>query len=183
MVTELTTTQSPVDDGSYAAVRRLFERVYSKGELNLVGELVTTDAIGHSAESTAVYAGPAGVRSHVIGLRTAFGGFSIEIDRFRGEGDGYEVAWTAVGTHERPYLGVSPTCTIDEAGEEPHGTPIAVEGVATVTIQDGKIHEWSMDMDLSELSHQLGVSLDRPTAESEMNESAALDPVNLERKV
>lgn len=160
MSDEIKPNRTQVPDGDRAVVRHLFERVYSKGELGIVDELVSTDFTGYSAESADAYLGADGMKTHVSRLRTAFNGFTVEIDALQVEGDTFEVQWTARGTHERRFLGVQPTCTIGQAGEEPHGNRIAVEGVATGTIENGTIHESTMVWDVETLRHQLGAPVD-----------------------
>lgn len=147
-----------VADEDRAVVHRLFERVYSKGELNLIDELVASDFTGYSTESSDLYLGPVGVKTHVRRLRTAFHGFTIEIDDLYVEGDTFEGSWTARGTHEQRYVGVEPTCTIGQAGEEPHGNRVTVTGVASGTIRNDKIHELRMRWDVETLRRQLGSS-------------------------
>lgn len=145
-------------DRERVVIRRLFERVYSKGDLSLVEELVASDFVGTSNESSERYLGPAGVKTHVSRLRGAFFGFTIEIEDISLDGDTFEVTWTARGTHERRFLGVDPTCPIGRAGEEPHGSRIAVGGVTRGTITNEEIHESEMVWDVKTLRHQLGSS-------------------------
>lgn len=143
-----------------AVIRCLFERVYSKGELSLVEELVTADFVGDSIESADAYLGSKGVKKHVIRLRTAFHGFTVEIDDLFIEDNTLKVLWTARGTHERRLLGINPTCNIGQVGEEPHGNRFTVSGITTGTIKNGKIDEMEMIWDLEKLCRQLGSSVE-----------------------
>lgn len=165
-------------DEDRAVVRRLFEQVYSKGDLSIVDELVASDFVGYSTESSDTYHGPDGVKTHMSRLRAAFHGFTIEIDGLHVEGNTFEVSWTARGTHERRFLGVEPTCTVGQAGEEPHGNQIAVPGVTTGTIANGKIHESKMIWDVAALRHQLGSSVEIAETGADPGESAAQKLVN-----
>lgn len=155
MASESTSNRHTSSDADHAVVRRLFERVYSKGDLRLVDELVASDCTGYSAESADAYLGPQGMKTHVIRLRTAFRGFTIEIDALHVAGEAVEVQWTARGTHERPFLDVEPTCNVGPAGEEPRGNRIAVTGSASGTLTDEGIREWVMRWNLDSLRHQL----------------------------
>lgn len=137
-----------------AIIRRLFERVYSKGELHCVDELIAPDYVGKSTVSVNGIRGPIGLKAHVIALRTAFHGFTITIDQLAVVGDIITVRWTACGTQEREFLGVEPTCAIGWAGEEPHGTVITVTGSTTGTITGGKLRESEMVWDRAELRLQ-----------------------------
>ncbi|MFB6302347.1 MAG: ester cyclase [Haloferacaceae archaeon] len=158
MPSKLSPKHDRIRNEARAVVLRLFERGYSKGELSLVTELVASDFVGYSTESSEAYLGPEGIKTHITRLRTAFHGFTIEIDDLQVEGDAFEVFWTAHGTHERRFMGVKPTCNIGQVGEEPHGNRIAVSGVTTGIVRNGKIHESEMVWDTKDLRRQLGES-------------------------
>lgn len=152
-------TKRPRDmDDDKAIIRRFIERVYSKGELIHVNDLVASDCIGYSTATADPYLGPEGIKIHVKQLRRAFHGFTMEIDDLHREGDTFEVSWTARGTHERRFLGLDPTCNIGQPGEEPKGYQLAISGVTTGTIKSGKIHQSTMVWDGEELRRQLGLS-------------------------
>lgn len=138
-----------------AVVRYLFERVYSKGELHRIDDVVTSDFAGYGPESDYVSLGPDGIRAHVIRLRTAFDGFTVEIQDLFVADDGFEVSWIATGTHERRFQDVEPTGTTGHIGEEPHGNRIAISGATSGTFRDGKIHELRTAWDVSDLRRQL----------------------------
>lgn len=155
-----------------AVLGRLFEQVYSKGELLQVPELVAQDFVGHSTESADAYRGPDGVKAHASRLRRAFHGFTVDIDEIDVEGSTFEASWTARGTHERRFLGVEPTCVIGEAGEEPQGVRISVDGVARGTIRGDSIQEIEMVWDVAALEDQLGASVELPGSTADPFESA-----------
>lgn len=180
MPSKSTTKRSQAADENRAVVRRLFERVYSKGELNLVSDVVASDLIAESTESSQTYLGPEGIRVHVIRLRTAFRGFTIGIDDLHVQGDTFEVFWTARGTHEGRFQGIDPRCDLGRAGEEPHGNRIAVSGDTRGTIRNGKIHESRMVWDLEELRHQLGVSFEDAETATGAGGWAGQNPPSLE---
>lgn len=166
-------------DRNRAVIRSFFERVYSKGDLSLVDEVVASDFVGSSNESSERYLGPAGVKTHVSRLRRAFYGFTIEIDDLSLDGDTFEVTWTARGTHERRFLGVDPTCTIGRAGEEPHGSRIAVGGVTRGTVTNEEIQECEMVWDVKTLRHQLGSSGEVTETDTDSGKSSARKPLLL----
>jgi hypothetical protein len=159
MYSKSTTTSEDLDGEGRLAIRYLFDRVYSKGDLGLINEITTQDFVGYSTEAEDTYHGPEGLREHVIRLRTAFFGFTMEIENIERDGLVWEVAWTARGTHERPFLGVEPTCIIGQAGEEPHGKRIAVPGISDVTVGDQMIRHHDMRWDMNRLRGELN----RPT--------------------
>lgn len=180
MPNESTTKCDQVADENRAAVRSLFERVYSKGELNLIDDVVTSDFIAESTESSHAYLGPGGMRAHVIRLRAAFRGFTIGIDDLHVQGDTFEVSWTARGTHERRFRGVDPVCDLGRVGEEPRGNRLAVSGDTRGTVRNGKIHESRMVWDAEELRHQLGVSVEDAETDTGAGGWAGRNPSLLE---
>lgn len=155
---------SPVDDPSEAVVTYLFERVYSKGECHRIDDVIASDAIGYSPDARQPTVGPGGFRSHVVRLRTAFDGFTVEIENLRVRGDTFRVAWTATGTHERRFHGVEPTCNVGRVGEEPHGNRIRIAGETSGTVRNGRIETITTTWDATELRRQLGASIDAPDA-------------------
>ncbi|WP_224271038.1 ester cyclase [Haloprofundus salinisoli] len=180
MPSELTTKRSQVADENQAVIRCLFERVYSKGELNVIDRMVTSDFIENSTDSSRAYRGPEGIKSHVIRLRTSFNEFTIEIDDLHVQGDSFEVSWTARGTHERRFQGVDPVCNIGQVGEEPHGNHIVISGVTSGTSSNGKIHESRMVWDMTELRRQLGVSIEDAEMDTDDRVSTDQNPPLLE---
>lgn len=180
MPSESTTKRSQVADENRAAVRSLFERVYSKGELNLIDDVVASDFIAESTESSRASLGPGGIRAHAIRLRTAFHGFTIGIDDLRLQGDTFEASWTARGTHERRFRGIDPRCDLGRVGEEPHGNRIAVSGETSGTIRNGKIGEIRMVWDAEELRRQLGVSFEDAETDTDAGGWTGQNPPLLE---
>lgn len=150
---------STVAQGNEAVVRYLFERVYSKGELHRIDDVVTTDFAGEDTESAHRCLGPVGVRAHVVRLRTAFDGFTVEIRDLHVDDDGFEVSWIATGTHERRFQNVEPMATIGQIGVEPHGNRITITGDTSGTFRDGKIDETLTEWDAAELHRQLKPSI------------------------
>jgi hypothetical protein len=159
MYSKSTPKSEDLDEEGRLAIRYLFDQVYSKGDLGIINEITARDFVGCSTEAEDTYHGPEGLREHVIRLRTAFFGFTIEIEKIERDGLLWEVSWTARGTHERPFLGVEPTCIIGQAGAEPHGKRITVSGISDVTVRDRMIRHHDMRWDMNRLRRELG----RPT--------------------
>lgn len=149
------------------AVRRLFERVYSGGELPAVKDLVAPDYLGYCTGVSDTYLGPAGVKSHATRLRAAFFGLRFDIDDIRGTPDGIVVQWTATGRLERAIMGVHPACNIGRSGEEPGGPEVTVSGRTSLKMTGGKVRESYIDWNLDELRAQFGNETNpTPTADS-----------------
>lgn len=149
-----TTNRSQTDNRNEAVVRLLFERVYSKGELSRIGDIVTPDFSGESTDSPTTLLGPDGFRSHVLRLRTTFYALTMEIDELHVQGDTFVVSWTARGSQERRFQGVDPMITIGQVGEEPHGNHVALSGETRGVIRDGRIHESRMVWDVVDRTQQ-----------------------------
>lgn len=156
MTGESNTVPGGIAAENEAVVRELFERIYSKGELDRIADVVASDFVGDGPGSDHPYVGTEGIRSRVVELRTAFGGFTVDIEDLQIRGDAFEVSWTATGRQERRFDGVDPTCIVGRAGVEPHGSPIAVAGRTVGTIRDGRIQESRSGWDVSALRRQLG---------------------------
>lgn len=132
-------------------IRRAFEDVYNRGNLDLIDELVSSDFVAHS--STEDVYGPAGIKQFVTELRTAFPDLHMTIDDQVAEGDRVVTRWTATGTHTGPYRGIPPT-----------GKQGKITGIDIDRIVDGKgVECWSNEDDLGMLQ-QLGVVPDMATA-------------------
>lgn len=155
MSTRLHSVDRDVPVEPEAVIRPLFERIYSKGVLHLVDELVASDFTAYSSTSDDPYHGSEGMKAHVGRLRVAFHGFAIDIDALRVAGDAFEVNWTARGTHERPFMGLEPTCHIGPAGAEPRGTRFTVTGDASGVLTNEGIEELDMSWDMASLYRQL----------------------------
>lgn len=161
MSTQLQSVNRAVPLQPEDVIRSLFERVYSKGVLNLVDELLASDFTASSSTSDDPYHGPQGMKAHVSRLRVAFHGFTIDINTLHVVGDAFEVHWTARGRHERPFMGMEPTCHIGQAGEEPCGTRFTVTGDANGVLTNEGIKELDMRWDMVALYRQLDAEASR----------------------
>lgn len=155
MANKLALEHQQIMDEDEGVIRRLFERVYSKGELNIINEIAASDVIGYCSGTTESYLGPDSMKTHVKQIRATFQGFTINIDQLYVERDAFEVHWTARGSHEQLFINIDPTCNIGAVGEEPSGNRIAVSGVTTGIISNGKIREQKMDWNVEQLCQQL----------------------------
>jgi predicted ester cyclase len=115
-----------------ALVRRYFEEIWDKGNLDLIDELFTTNFVRH---------GPVGTeRGEVRGLerfkglvnsyRTGLSDLRIPIEDLIAEGDRVVTRWTAHGTHQGELLGNAPT-----------GNRATVTGILVDRVSGGKIEE------------------------------------------
>lgn len=159
-------TQGELTPTNERAILRLFEQVYSGGELLDVEDIVAPDYRGYCSGTRATYHGRSGVKSHVARLRAAFYGFEFHIHDIQGISDGIAVRWTVTGRLERPVMGLQPECIIGRKGEEPGGPDVTVTGRTSLKMTNGKVRESLMYWDLGELLAQGGSRTNQsPTAD------------------
>lgn len=135
-------------------VRRLFEQVYSEGDLAVARESVGSDFEGYCTGAGKTYHGVGGVKAHASRLRAAFAGLTVEVDEISPTPEGFEARVTASGRFERGFGGIEPSCVIGTAGEEPHGPTVTFTGVATGRITDGTLRDWTIEWDTDALRNQ-----------------------------
>ena len=129
-----------------ALVRRYFEEIWDKGNLDLIDELFTTDFVRH---------GPTGTEGEVRGLegfkalvgtyRSALPDLRVPIEDLIAEGDRVVTRWRAHGTHQGELMGNAPT-----------GNRASVSGILIDRISGGKIEEEWVDYDTLHLMQQIG---------------------------
>ena len=125
-------------------IRRAFEEVYNQGNLELVGELVSSDFVAHMPSGDVH--GPAGMKQFAAALREAFPDLEVTINDQIEEGDKVVTRWTARGTHTGTFQGIPPT-----------GRRGAMTGIDIDRVVDGRAIEcWTNTDDLG-LLQQLGV--------------------------
>jgi steroid delta-isomerase-like uncharacterized protein len=129
-----------------ALVRRYFEEIWDKGNLEVIDELFTTDFVRHGP--TAIEGevrGQEGFESFVSSYRTGLPDLRVSIEDLIAEGDRVVTRWTARGTHQGELMGTAPT-----------GNPATVTGILVDRISGGKIEEEWVDYDTLHLMQQIG---------------------------
>ena len=129
-----------------ALVRRYFEEIWDKGNLDVIDELFTTDFVRH---------GPTGTEGEVRGLeefkdlvrmyRSAIPDLQAPIEDLIAEGDRVVSRWRTRGTHQGELMGNAPT-----------GNQASVTGIIIDRISGGKIEEEWADYDTLHLMQQIG---------------------------
>jgi steroid delta-isomerase-like uncharacterized protein len=129
-----------------ALVRRYFEEVWDKGNLDLIDELFTTNFVRHGPSSTeGEVRGLEGFKALVTMYRTAFPDLRIPIEDLIAEGNRVVTRWTARGTHQGELMGNAPT-----------GNQASVTGIVIDRLSGGKIEEEWVDYDTLDLMRQIG---------------------------
>jgi steroid delta-isomerase-like uncharacterized protein len=102
-----------------ALVRRYFEEIWDKGNLDLIDELFTTDFVRHGPTATeGEVRGQEGFESLVSMYRSALPDLRVSIEDLIAEGDRVVTRWTARGTHQGELMGNAPT-----------GNPATIRGI------------------------------------------------------
>ena len=134
------------------SVEHTFARLFNSGELSLADELVSVEFLNHDAPPDAPR-GPAGLRSIVTMLRTAFPDIHYETEELIGEGDKVVARTRMSGTQTGPFFGIPPT-----------GRPVDVQQVHIIRFANGKAVEHRAVRDDLSMMRQLGLipSHDQP---------------------
>jgi steroid delta-isomerase-like uncharacterized protein len=134
------------------AQRTVIERyttdVWSKGDLDAVGEIFTADRVRHGPDLEGTSVGSAGHKDLVALYRTSLPDLSITVESQAGDGDSVITRWRATGTNLGPTLGVPPT-----------GRSFEVIGFWMHRFEAGRIAEEWATWDTHGFLQQIGVSL------------------------
>jgi steroid delta-isomerase-like uncharacterized protein len=127
-----------------ARVRRFYDEVWARGNLDAADELFADDYERH-LRAGEPSPGPEGQKQIAAAFRTAFPDLTWDVDFVIAEGDLVAGRWTAAGTHLGPWAGVEPT-----------GKSMRFSGINVFRFADGRVVEiWNHRDDLG-LMEQLG---------------------------
>jgi predicted ester cyclase len=125
-------------------VRRYFAEIDRRGEVSVIDEFVSPDFVDH---------GPSpGCTPDRTGLKQAFEMFRTgspgihRIDDIIAEGDKVVARVTGEGVHEGDLFGIPPT-----------NRPMKVTGITILRVEDGKIVERWVEVDMLGALQQIGV--------------------------
>jgi steroid delta-isomerase-like uncharacterized protein len=128
-----------------ALVRRFYEEVWDRGNVEFAQEVFAGDYLRHDLRPTAAAPGGQGQRQIAAAFRAAFPDLRWHVDLLLAEGDLVAGRWTASGTNTGPWAGMAAT-----------GRHATFSGVNIFRIRDGKVVEiWNHRDDLG-LAQQLG---------------------------
>jgi predicted ester cyclase len=104
-----------------ALVRRYFEEIWDKGNLDLIDALFTTDFVRHGPTGTeGEVRGPEGFKGLVSTYRSALPDLRVPIEDLVAEGDRVVARWTARGTHHGELMGNAANRQSGERKRHPH---------------------------------------------------------------
>jgi steroid delta-isomerase-like uncharacterized protein len=92
-----------------ALVRRFYEEVWDRGNVDFAAEVFADDYIRHDLRPTQALPGGAGMAKLAADFRSAFPDARWRVDLVFGEGDLVAARWTATGTFLGQWGAVSPT--------------------------------------------------------------------------
>jgi steroid delta-isomerase-like uncharacterized protein len=127
-------------------VRRLFDELWNKGNLQVADQLIAPNYMDHDPSSPDFGKGPESEKKRVTHYRTAFQDLRLSIEDLLAEGETVVARWTCRGVHKGELNGIAPT-----------GKQFAITGVTIVRFSNGKIVEGFVNWDALGLMRQLGV--------------------------
>ena len=135
-----------MSESNKAIVRRLFEEVWNKGNLQVADELFGPNYAHHDPSTPDVGRGPEGEKKRATLYRNAFQDLRLTIEELFADGETVAVRWNCRGTHKGELSGIAPT-----------GKQISITGISIARFAGGKMVEGWVNWDALGLMQQLGV--------------------------
>ena len=131
-----------------ALARREVEEIFSEGKLDVADEIYTSDFVDYDLVLPQTMNGPEEMKEYVRMYRSAFPDLRVILEEQVAEGNKVVNRWTARGTHQGEYMGISST-----------GKEVEFAGMHVSRIdEEGKIAEnWEV-YDLMGLMRQIGAA-------------------------
>lgn len=134
------------ENGNATRVRRIWEEVWNKGELDVVDEVLAEDYVGHIPAMPGPICGTEGFKQLITAYRTAYPDVHVTVDDVIEAGDRVVVRWTSHGTNTGALMGIPPT-----------GRTVEVAGISIFEMKENKVAtEWE-GFDTLGMMRQLGV--------------------------
>lgn len=125
--------------------RRVPEDIATEGNLDLVREVYTEDAVEHGPFGRDVRGNEA-IEETLASYRDAFPDFSATVEDVVAQGDTVAMRVTLRGTHEGEFMGMEPT-----------NRSFEIRNMVFTRIENGKIAERWVQPDTAAMLQQLGV--------------------------
>jgi steroid delta-isomerase-like uncharacterized protein len=135
-----------MSEGNKNAVRRLFEEVWNKGNLQVTDDLFTPNYAHHDSSTPDVGRGPESEKKRATLYRTAFPDLRLTVEDIIAEGETVVARWSCRGTHKGDLNGIAPT-----------GKHVNMTGISIARFTNGKMSEGFVNWDALSLMQQLGV--------------------------
>jgi steroid delta-isomerase-like uncharacterized protein len=130
-----------------AIVRRLYEEVWNKRNLEVVNELISPSHALQGPNFSGSSIGPEAYKRQVLRFLEGYPDLRWTIEDIIAEKDKVVACWTMSGTHNGNYMGVSAT-----------GKKVSVDGMTIHHIVGGKIMDSHSIWDSLGMMQQLGVA-------------------------
>jgi len=129
-----------------AAMRRIYEEVFSRGDLAVVDELIADDFIEHEELPPGIPPGKEAPRAQVTMMRVAFPDFHARVEELLEDGDKVIARARFSGTHQGEFMGIPAT-----------GKRFDIAVIDIIEFREGKgVAHWGI-MDTAGMMEQLGV--------------------------
>jgi len=128
-----------------AAVRRFYEEVWGKGNLDVADELSVENFVDHNPVDPNLPPGIEGFKQIVPMFRTAFPDLQFTVEDLIADGDKVVSRLTIRATHKGEFMGILPT-----------GKQATITAIDIVRIVDGKMVERWGEVDMFRLMQELG---------------------------
>ncbi len=135
-----------MSDTNRNVVRRLFDEVWTKGNLPVADQLFASTYTHHDPSTPDFGRGPESEKLRATLYRTAFADFRLTIEDLTAEGEIVTARWSCRGTHKGDLNGIAPT-----------GKQFAISGISIARFISGKMVEGWVNWDALGLMQQLGV--------------------------
>jgi ketosteroid isomerase-like protein len=135
-----------MSDANKNVVRRLFEEVWTKGNLPVADQLFAPTYAHHDLSTPDFGRGPESEKLRATLYRTAFPDLRLTIEDLLAEGETVTARWSCHGTHKGDLGGIAPT-----------GKPFAISGISIARFTNGKMVEGWVNWDALGLMQQLGI--------------------------
>jgi steroid delta-isomerase-like uncharacterized protein len=129
-----------------AIVMKIFDALWSKGQLSVIDDFVSKDFVGYWPFRDEPVRGPVEYKDLVADMRKVFPDLSMKVLDYVSEGEKAVARFDVTGTHRAEFLTVPPT-----------EKTVTVEGLTISRIAKGKIVETRVQMDLLTLLRGLGI--------------------------
>jgi ketosteroid isomerase-like protein len=129
-----------------SVVRRLFDELWNKGNLQVADEIIAPTYQHHDASTPDLGKGPESEKKRVTLYRNAFHDFRLNMEDLLADGETVVARWSCRGVHKGELNGIAPT-----------GKQFAITGVTIARFSNGKVVEGFVNWDALGLMRQLGV--------------------------
>ena len=130
-----------------ATMQRVYDEVFSEGNIDLVDELLHEDFVEHEELPPGIPQGRGAPKAYTTMFRSAFPDLKVTVDEMLQDGDKVITRCRWSGTHHGEFMGIPPT-----------GNSFEIGGIDIVEFKDGRgIGHWGV-LDAAGIMEQLGVT-------------------------